>query len=96
MFKYIINTIIIINNILFTSYTFVKYKMGLISYIDMIKEFCNELSKINIIYAKMLQWDIFKNMLPTTDEIQDYFTWFNSNVPYTENDINYEIQNSIN
>jgi len=96
MFKYIINTIIIINNILFTSYTFVKYKMGLISYIDMIKEFCNELSKINIIYAKMLQWDIFKNILPTNDEIQDYFTWFNSNVPYTEKDINYEILNSIN
>lgn len=44
----------------------------------------------------MLQWDIFKNILPSNNEIQHYFTWFNSNVPYTEKDINYEILNNIN
>jgi len=87
---------IILNNIIWGSYTFIKYKIGLISYIDLIKEVCTKLSKINIIYAKMLQWDIFKNILPSNNEIQDYFTWFNSNVPYTEKDINYEILNNIN
>jgi predicted unusual protein kinase regulating ubiquinone biosynthesis (AarF/ABC1/UbiB family) len=96
MFNYIINTIILINNMLWISFIFIKYKIGIISYIDMIKEVCTNLSKINIIYAKMLQWDIFKNILPSNNEIQDYFTWFNSNVPYTEKDINYEILNNLN
>ena len=92
MFKNIISTM---NYIVVGTVNIVKYKLGLISYTDIIKEACNELSKINIIYAKILQWDIFKSILPTNNEIQDYFTWFNSNVPYTENDINYDILNNI-
>ena len=92
MFKNIISTM---NYIVVGTVNIVKYNLGIISYTDIIKEACNELSKINIIYAKILQWDIFKSILPTNNEIQDYFTWFNSNVPYTENDINYDILNNI-
>jgi len=93
MFKNIINTM---NYIAVGTVNIVKYKLGLISYIDLIKQSCNELSNINIIYAKMLQWDIFKSIFETNDEIQEYFAWFNSNVPYTDNDINYDILDNIN
>ena len=65
MFKNIISTM---NYIVVGTVNIVKYKLGIISYTDIIKEACNELSKINIIYAKILQWDIFKSILTTNNE----------------------------
>ena len=93
MIQNIINTI---NIPLYFLFIFIKYKFGFISYNDSVKNMSNELSKINIVYAKILQWDILKNVSTSDDDLQSYFTFFNSNVPYTTNDIDYETLYKLN
>ena len=93
MIQNIINTI---NIFLYFLFIFIKYKFGFISYNDSVKNMSNELSKINIVYAKILQWDILKNVSTSDDDLQSYFTFFNSNVPYTTNDIDYETLYKLN
>jgi len=80
----------------YLSFNSIKYSVGMISYNDLIKSACNEISQINIMFAKILQWDVFKSISTSNDELQSFFTNFNSNVPYTTNDIDYETLDSIN
>lgn len=92
MIEEIMNTIYIAT---YLSFIYIKYSVGIISYNDLVKIACNEVSQINILFAKMLQWDIFKSISTSNDELQIFFTHFNSNVPYTTNDIDYETLDSI-
>jgi len=88
----------IMNMIYITTYLsviYVKYSIGMISYNNLVKITCNEISQINIIFAKILQWDVFKSILTSNDDLQEFFTNFNSNVPYTTIDIDYETLDSI-
>lgn len=92
MIEEIMNMIYIATYLSFNS---IKYWIGMISYNDLIKSACNEISQINIIFAKILQWDVFKSISTSNDDLQAFFTNFNSNVPYTTNDIDYETLDSI-
>jgi len=60
----------------------------------MIKTICNDLSKTNMFYLKCFQWGI-QDIYDIDEELICYFKKFYDNVPYTEDDIDYEIFNKI-
>jgi ubiquinone biosynthesis protein len=60
----------------------------------MIKNICNDLSRTNIFYLKCFQWGI-QDIYDLDEELMCYFKKFYDNVPYTENDIDYEHFNKI-
>jgi ubiquinone biosynthesis protein len=60
----------------------------------MIKNICNDLSRTNIFYLKCFQWGI-QDIYDLDEELMCYFKKFYDNVPFTENDIDYELFNKI-
>ena len=58
-----------------------------------IKNISTELVKINKFFGKIFQWQIQDNIFMWDEELTSYFNTFLSNVPYTDNDIDYSILN---
>lgn len=74
------------------SYFFI-YKLNIISFNDFVKKCCFVVSKINIYYVKIFQWQIMDNT--NNVELRDFFTEFTNNVFYTEDDIDKKSLNDI-
>lgn len=91
MWKYIIDTVQIIFVI---CSEYLKYTTNIQSYNNYIINVFDYLSNKNIIYIKILQWDIYK-MFSNNKVIGDYTKTFCSNAPYNKEDINYEVIHKI-
>jgi predicted unusual protein kinase regulating ubiquinone biosynthesis (AarF/ABC1/UbiB family) len=76
-----------------------KYFLGIINYNQLIIFICNDITKSNIIFAKVLQWDLYKifntNNGFLKNEINEYLKKFCDNVPYSEEDIDYYILSDL-
>lgn len=75
-------------------FQYVKFRLNIIDNIKMIKNICNDLSKTNIFYLKCFQWGI-QEIYDIDEELISYFKKFYDNVPYSEDDIDFEIFNKI-
>ena len=64
---------------------FLRYNLNMISFNEFIKKCCFIISKINIYYVKIFQWQLMNNVNNT--ELQDFFIEFTNNVAYTNDDI---------
>ena len=71
-------------------FQYVKFRVNIIDFNSMIKTICNDLSKTNIFYLKCFQWGI-QDIYDIDEELMYYFKKFYDNVPYTEEDIDFEI-----
>jgi ubiquinone biosynthesis protein len=92
---YLITDIIHILSIsFFLGMEFIKYFMCIQSYETSVINTCNYLSKKNVIYAKILQWDLYK-LFNNNQVINDYLKIFNNNVPYNKDDIDIDLINKI-
>jgi predicted unusual protein kinase regulating ubiquinone biosynthesis (AarF/ABC1/UbiB family) len=72
----------------------IKYKLSLINYNLMIINICEDLRKNNILYVKIVQWNI-QDYCNIDEELKQYFNKFGSNVPYTKKDIDFDLINKI-
>lgn len=70
-----------------------KNYLGWVDKKTFIKNICNNVSKINIFYVKILQWFTYDltDDPQTNKELYEFFSTFTNKVPYTKNDINYNI-----
>lgn len=80
--------------------TYVLYNIGLVDYTNSIKNICNDLSKINLLYIKIIQWasDLRskKDELTTGEnELNKFLRDFTNKVSYTNEDIDYESLNQL-
>jgi len=75
-------------------FQYIKFRINIINYNKMIKNICNDLSRTNIFYLKCFQWGI-QDIYDLDEELMCYFKKFYDNVPFTENDIDYELFNKI-
>ena len=75
-------------------FQYVKFRLNIIDNNKMIKNICNDLSKTNIFYLKCFQWGI-QDIYDIDEELMSYFKRFYDNVPYSEDDIDFEIFNKI-
>ena len=73
---------------------FIKYSLSFITYNVMIINICEELRKTNILYVKIVQWNI-QDYCKIDNELKQYFYKFSNNVPYTNKDIDYELINQV-
>ena len=73
---------------------YIKYKIYLIRFNDMVINICQELIKVNYFYVKFLQWGI-QDCYNIDSELKEYFKQFSTNVPYTDEDIDFEVLNKI-
>ena len=73
---------------------FIKYHLLFKKYNTMIINICEELRKKNILYVKIIQWNI-QDYYNIDNELKQYFYKFSSNVPYTKNDIDYVLINQV-
>jgi predicted unusual protein kinase regulating ubiquinone biosynthesis (AarF/ABC1/UbiB family) len=60
----------------------------------MIINICEELRKTNILYVKIIQWNI-QDYCFIDNELKQYFYKFSSNVPYTNKDVDFELINKV-
>jgi len=72
----------------------IKYGLSIIKYNVMIINICEELRKTNILYVKIIQWNI-QDYCKIDNELKHYFYKFSNNVPYTNNDIDFELINQV-
>lgn len=89
MFEHILTTIQL-GCILLYSYIFNYLLLN-----DKVKHqlFCiHKMTKINMLFIKFMQWFSSNNM---SDEVKDVIRKFADNVPYNDNDIDYELFNNI-
>lgn len=91
MWKDIVN---IIQILFLLAFEFFKYKVQLQSHNNYIINVFNYLSKKNIIYIKILQWDVYK-MFSDNKVINDYTKTFCSHAPYDNEDIDFEVIHKI-
>ena len=85
--------------------TYVLYNVGLVDYTNSIKNICNDLSKINILYTKIIQWasDLRskkdeltgENDITNEKELNKFIRDFTNKVSYTNEDIDYESLNQL-
>jgi predicted unusual protein kinase regulating ubiquinone biosynthesis (AarF/ABC1/UbiB family) len=82
--------------------TYVLYNVGLVEYTESVKNICNDLSKINILYTKIIQWasDLRSkshevNDLTNEKELNKFIRDFTNKVSYTNEDIDYESLNQL-
>ena len=66
---------------------YIKYKIGWVDYNSTVKKMCLNLAGYNILYVKCFQW--FTNDTENL-ELSNFFQLFKDNVPYTEEDIDFE------
>ena len=72
---------------------FFRYKLNIISFNDFIKKCCFIISKINIYYVKIFQWQLMDTVNNT--ELHDFFIEFTNNVAYTDKDIDIDSLNNL-
>jgi len=60
----------------------------------MIINICDQIREINILYVKIVQWNI-QDYYNINEDLKQYFYKFNCNVPYSICDIDYDIINKI-
>ncbi len=72
---------------------FFRYKLNIISFNDFIKKCCFIISKINVYYVKIFQWQLMDTTNNT--ELQDFFIEFTNNVAYTDKDIDITSLNNL-
>ena len=79
--------------------TYLLYNLGLVEYTDSVKNICNDLTKINILYTKIIQWasDLRSKTDNKTSEndISNFIRDFTNKVSYTNEDIDYESLNQL-
>jgi len=73
---------------------FIKYQLLFTKYNNMIINICEELRKKNILYVKIIQWNI-QDYCNIDNELKQYFYKFSNNVPYTNKDIDYKVINQV-
>lgn len=71
-----------------------KYFIGIQSYNNSVINLSSDLVKINIIYAKILQWDIYK-IFSSNDYINNHLKQYTNNVPFDTDDIDYTLLHKI-
>ena len=80
--------------------SYILYNVGLVEYTDSIKNICNDLTKINILYTKIIQWasdlrsnkDVISN---ENDDLINYIKDFTNKVSYKNEDIDYDSLNKL-
>jgi len=72
---------------------FFRYKLNIISFNDFIKKCCFIISKINVYYVKIFQWQLMDTV--NNKELQDFFIEFTNNVAYTDKDIDIDSLNNL-
>ena len=70
----------------------IKKYVGIYNTKTTIIQICNQISKINIFYVKVLQWFTFDitDDFKTNKELYTFFSSFTNKVPYKDCDINYK------
>ena len=72
-----------------------QYSIGIQTYDNSVTALCNDLVHINVIYAKILQWDIYK-IFGSNEHINNHLKQYNNNVPFdAEDDIDYTLLHQI-
>jgi predicted unusual protein kinase regulating ubiquinone biosynthesis (AarF/ABC1/UbiB family) len=91
MYNYFITNILLFYIIIKES---ISYKLSLISFNDAVINVCEQIVHLNVLYAKMVQWSV-QDYFRVDDDLKKYFYKFNSNVPYNDNDIDYNLISNI-
>lgn len=73
---------------------FFKYFFGFQNYYNTVINICNNLVNKNIIYAKVLQLDIFK-FFNDDEHINEYLKTYCDNCPYENKDIDFDILHNL-
>ena len=78
-----------ISQLLTIFYLFISYKIGLCNFEEAFKQICIELSSINILFVKILQWFTydFTNDREVSNRLFKFINKFCNNAPYTKDDI---------
>jgi len=71
---------------------YIKYKIGWVDYNTTVKKICLNLAGYNILYVKCFQWFTNDN---ENMELSNFFQVFKDNVPYTEEDIDFDAIKAI-
>ena len=81
--------------VLYICNQFIQYKCSWITYNKMVINVCEKLRKNNILYVKIIQWNLQDFFNLDDDELVEYFSRFSSSVPYTSEDIDYDLISKI-
>ena len=81
--------------VLYICNQFIQYKCSWITYNKMVINVCEKLRKTNILYVKVIQWNLQDYFNIDGDELREYFSRFSSSVPYTSEDIDYDLISKI-
>ncbi len=71
-------------------YEYIRYKLNYINENELLNNISTKLSRMNILYTKILQWVINDNIY-MDDNLKRNFEMFIENVEYTDDDIDYGI-----
>lgn len=74
---------------------FIQFKFSWITYNKMVINVCENLRKTNMLYVKVIQWNLQDYFNVDDDELRSYFSRFSSSVPYTSADIDYDLISKI-
>lgn len=61
----------------------------------MVINVCEKLRKTNMLYVKVIQWNLHDYFNIYDDELKEYFSRFSNSVPYTSEDIDYDLIRKI-
>ena len=98
---YKIKKIINVLNIFSISfYNISKYKCRFATFEDAVISACNSLTSNNYIFTKVVQWGVQEvyrddetksNCINGNDKLNNYFSTFSNNVPYTQDELEYSV-----
>jgi predicted unusual protein kinase regulating ubiquinone biosynthesis (AarF/ABC1/UbiB family) len=84
------NIILLLQTIYIVCVEYAKYKLYISTKIQTFRNITNRLSKLNMLYTKILQW-IINDSVYENHEMKKILEDFSDNVEYTDSDINYPV-----
>jgi len=72
----------------------IKYKFSFITYNNAIINICEKIIQLNVLYVKVVQWNI-QDYFDIDDELKLSLYKFNSNAPYSDDDVDYDCINKL-